>query len=370
MDYKMKRFFIALITPLLLLFSLVSVTVYASGGSATMYLSPATGSYLKGSTLVINIYENSGTDSVNAVQANLSYPTSQLTFSSITSSSAFSIEAESTGSGGLVKIGRGSITARTGPQLVATVRFVASGAGTAPITFASGSSVVRSTDNGSEILTTSGGNYTVTVPVTTSTPPSPTPTSTPTTTKTPTPTTVKKLAALTIFNIRVTNLTDKSATITWQTSVPASSVVSYGFSTKYILSAVSKTLTTTHSVALDPAALVGHQTYHFAVKSIDAQNRVVASQDMTFYTAAISAAPAAPKAAKSSHVSVKLVSSVSVLALVAVAGVLLLRSRGRWHRMVKPTVSDNSNPGTSGLRPGGSITTEDGATVVKPTEKK
>jgi hypothetical protein len=277
---------------------------YTINSRASLYISPATKTVTKGNDIAAAIYEDSGSATVNAVQANLSYPTS-LTFVSIDAAgSAFSIAAQGTGGGGSVKIGRGTTTPVSGPQLIATVHFTAASAGAASVSFASGSAVIRSTDNGAEALTETGATYTINNPPgsggTTSTP-SKTPTSPPKTTSTTPKTTTSTTSstpssteppvttnfdskAPTITQIEVTNLSTKSATITWQTSEPATSEVEYGLDAKYILSDVDDKLTKTHSVALNPKNLAGHKTYHFQVKSVDGSGNLAFSKDLTFRT--------------------------------------------------------------------------------------
>jgi len=271
--------------------------------TTTMSLSPATKTVSKGTSFDVAVYENSSTDSVNAVQANLSYPSSLLTFVSITpNTSVWPIEAENTGGSGLVKIGRGTTTPVTGSQLVATVRFTGASAGTAQVAFTSGSGIIRSSDNTAEPSTNTGGSYTIT---STSTPP---PsggggtTTGGTTKKTTTTTTLPKsyttapatgstpvttpadTSGPVISGIKVTNVTTKSATISWQTSEPATSEVDYGLNKDLILSTTDGTLASNHSLALDPKELVAHKTYTFVVKSTDASGNQSVSNDMTFKT--------------------------------------------------------------------------------------
>jgi hypothetical protein len=120
-----------------------------TSASQGLYFSP-TGTHLStGQTLTVQIRENSGTSTVNAVQANFSYPANQLKFNGIDAgSSAFSIAAPSTGNSGKVSIARGSTTAISGDQLIATVSFtVLSGNGTASLAFTTGSALVTSTDH-------------------------------------------------------------------------------------------------------------------------------------------------------------------------------------------------------------------------------
>jgi hypothetical protein len=112
-----------------------------TSASQGLYFSP-TGTHLStGQTLTVQIRENSGTSTVNAAN--------QLKFNGIDAgSSAFSIAAPSTGNSGKVSIARGSTTAISGDQLIATVSFtVLSGNGTASLAFTTGSALVTSTDH-------------------------------------------------------------------------------------------------------------------------------------------------------------------------------------------------------------------------------
>jgi hypothetical protein len=132
----------------------------------TIYLNPSSVVIGPNGTITVDVRENSSTTTVNAVQANFTYPTSLLTFTSIdATTSAFSVQAENTGSAGTVKIGRGTTTPVTGDQLVARVTFQASATGgAANMAFISGTSLVNSTTN-TDILgslaATGGGTYTI-----------------------------------------------------------------------------------------------------------------------------------------------------------------------------------------------------------------
>ena len=161
---------------LLSLFVLITipVTVFAARSSrepatqaaetATMSLSPATKSINQGESFSVQIKENSNTEPVNAVQANLSYDVSMLDFVSINGEgSAFPVPLEESGGGGVVKIGRmlpGE--SATGDQLVATLNFTAKTTpGTATVSFSSGTALVRSTDNTDILGSTIPGVYTI-----------------------------------------------------------------------------------------------------------------------------------------------------------------------------------------------------------------
>jgi len=77
-----------------------------------------------------------------------------------------------------------------------------------------------------------------------------------------------------------------SATITWTTDVPATSVVDYGVTPGYELGTVESTsLVTSHSVPL--AGLQTDTIYHYRVRSVTAQGGSAESGDQTFKTAVI-----------------------------------------------------------------------------------
>ena len=130
--------------------------------TGTLSLSPATSTVGLGNNITVAVRENSGTDPVNAVEADLSYPTAQLQFVSIdATTSAFGVEAVSSGGSGSVTLARGGQTAVTGDQLVALVTFKALAPGAAAVTFKSSSALVRSTDQTNVLVTTNPGTYTV-----------------------------------------------------------------------------------------------------------------------------------------------------------------------------------------------------------------
>ncbi len=256
------------------LMSLIGSTSPVFAASASLALSPASVSAVVGSSFNVGIYVNTGGNPVNAVQANLTYPAAQLDYVSVTSSSVFPIDAQSSGGGGNVNIARGAITPVSGNQLVATVRFKAKVAsGTAAINFAGGSGVASS---GSPILgngATAGAAVSF-KPVPPAAPAAPAP--------------PKDTIAPTISNIKVSDVKTNAATVTWTTSEPASSQVSYGLDANYGLTALDATMVTEHKLVLDSALLRPATTYHFLVKSTDAAgNASAAGKDQTFTTAGL-----------------------------------------------------------------------------------
>jgi hypothetical protein len=144
----------------------VTVSTSSTPNPPTVYLKPGTQAYALGSTITLEVRENSGTTPVNAVQANFSYPTDKLTFVSIdATSSAFTTEAQSTGSNGQVSLGRGIIGTLSGDQLVAKVTFkVNTVAGTASVPFTNGTMIISSSANQNvlpSLAATGPGSYTL-----------------------------------------------------------------------------------------------------------------------------------------------------------------------------------------------------------------
>ncbi len=130
--------------------------------TASLSLSPATGSVQKGKTLTVSVFEDSGDKPVNAVQAVVTYPADKFDFQSIDAAgSAFEIQAESTGAGGKITIARGQQGPVVGKHLVAKINLVAKAdSGQAALDFADSSALVTSTDNKNILSQKTGGNYT------------------------------------------------------------------------------------------------------------------------------------------------------------------------------------------------------------------
>ncbi len=92
-----------------------------------------------------------------------------------------------------------------------------------------------------------------------------------------------------ISGVKVFNITDSSATISWVTDKPATSQVEYGETDSYSLITPSdEELTTYHSITL--TGLKPTNTYHFRVKTEDAGGNEVMSEGRTFTTLSAAAA--------------------------------------------------------------------------------
>ncbi len=184
---------------------LLPATAYASG-SASLSMSPNNGNYTVGSIFAVTMYENSAIDTVNVIEADISFNQAVLQLTGIScNSSAFEISAPGSGAG----ITCGTITPKSGNQAVATANFKVIGNGSGAINFASSSHIYRSTDN-TDVWNgaITGATFTIVIPSTPTPTPAPTaptptpnnsnnsrrrnvttvPTVTPTTTPTPEPT--------------------------------------------------------------------------------------------------------------------------------------------------------------------------------------
>lgn len=135
-----------------------------AAGSATMSLSPSSGTYNSGSTLTVEVDENGNGSPVSVVTADLSYNASQLQYDSASCGGSFSSPASVSGGGGSVSLScftPGGSTAPTGSASVGSVSFTVLGdTGSTSITFGSGS-IVASNGVNEWNGSTVGGTYTM-----------------------------------------------------------------------------------------------------------------------------------------------------------------------------------------------------------------
>lgn len=93
---------------------------------------------------------------------------------------------------------------------------------------------------------------------------------------------VSAAAALTISNVSVTS-GQTSVTITWDTSVAASSQIDYGLTAGYgSQTALDPTLVTSHSVEI--SGLIAGTTYHYRINGTDIDFQTASTSDATFST--------------------------------------------------------------------------------------
>ena len=141
-------------------------STHAAATNGSLYLSPAQGTYMVGDLVTVTIEENSGTTAVNGVQANLSYPSSELQYESYSvAGSGFNFPGPAPSvSPGSFSYAILSTNQLTGTQQVATVTFKVLSSGSAAINFASGSAVAEP-DGANEDAALAGANFTLQTPV-------------------------------------------------------------------------------------------------------------------------------------------------------------------------------------------------------------
>jgi hypothetical protein len=163
--------------------AMLAAPAVLAASTPSMSLSPSPASVTgAGQMVLVTVRENSVDLPVNAVQANVSYPSDKLELKYVNyTGGAFNIQAEETKTDGLVKMARGRDggTSVKGDQQVATLTFVTKSAGTANLGFAAGSVVVNATTNQDVHASLMGATVSIA--------PAATPTPSPSPTKTPTP---------------------------------------------------------------------------------------------------------------------------------------------------------------------------------------
>jgi len=87
-----------------------------------------------------------------------------------------------------------------------------------------------------------------------------------------------------LSEIAASGITHSAATVTWSTNEPANSVVEYGTTTGYGMTASSGAMVASHALGLSGLSAGTH--YHYRVKSQDAAGNLAASDDSTFTTTA------------------------------------------------------------------------------------
>jgi chitodextrinase len=136
--------------------------IYAAAGSLTAVPSATTVSI--GSTVTVTVRENSGTDTVNGVQANLTYDATKLQYVSVDNTTSPFTDAQSSASNGTLTLGRYTgpgVVAVSGDQVVTVVTFKALVAGPVAINFDTASQLIRSTDDVDILTVKTGTNLTV-----------------------------------------------------------------------------------------------------------------------------------------------------------------------------------------------------------------
>jgi hypothetical protein len=259
---KKESFILALISALLFIFPGA-----VRGQEATLYFSPAGGTYYQGNSFWLNIMVDTKGQAVNAIGAYFSYPEDKLEPLGVnTAGSVMTIWAEKNAAGGKVEISGGLPTPGfSGIQKIASVGFkVKVSSGSANLKFNADSAVLTDADNKNILnLSTSGqGNYKFSAQVT---PPSPEPT---------TPLTI-------ISEVSAASTTQKEATIYWKTDQAADSLIEYGLTADYGFSVSDEKLAKEHSLTITD--LLPGIAYYFKIKS-QAEGKEAATENLIFYT--------------------------------------------------------------------------------------
>jgi hypothetical protein len=141
----------------------VPVATTHAAPSASVSASPSSGTYAKGSTFAVTIYENSGDDDVDSARADLTYDANKLEAIGISAGDFTTCVTAPSAGAGTISTGDCTILGakKRGQQRLATVTFKAVAEGTAPLNF-TGAKVVN---NGTDLaVTTSNASFTVTAP--------------------------------------------------------------------------------------------------------------------------------------------------------------------------------------------------------------
>lgn len=154
-----KAFFIFLI----FIFSFIAISP-VRGASASLYLSPSTGTYTIGNTFSIVVKVNSGGQSINAAEASLVFNPNELEVVSLSKTGSiftlWTTEPVFSNSLGTIEWGGGTPTSFTGASgIIITITFKAKLSGTAQVNFSSGS-VLAADGQGTNVLSSmSFGTY-------------------------------------------------------------------------------------------------------------------------------------------------------------------------------------------------------------------
>ncbi|MGZ6004720.1 MAG: hypothetical protein ACXWLH_01070 [Candidatus Saccharimonadales bacterium] len=134
-----------------------------SSSSPSLSLSSSQLKPQPGSEVSVNIWEDSGSSPINAVQADITYPIDSFVVVDIDGAkSAFEIQAQNSFKDGSIIVARGHKGNLTGRQFVATIKLKVTGkAGQTSLTFSDGSSLLDSTKNTNILNKTTGLNFTI-----------------------------------------------------------------------------------------------------------------------------------------------------------------------------------------------------------------
>lgn len=290
------------------------MTIAAAG--TKLYVSPASQSVVSGGNVVASVVIDTGGESVNTVQTVFTYDASKFNFVSIAPGSAFSSAFPNSNSSGSVQFSAGSTGGVSGVQTVATVTLYAKAGGTSAINLAAVcppgnyastcSAAYHSVTSENVLSTVNGGSYAVSGGSTPAPAPSPAPSPPPpspapgpgspatssakpstaqpaTTANSPAATATSKPVPV-ISGLAITNVTETSATIKWQTNIPATSIVQFGLNDKFGQTARTEGMSTAHEVTLKAPYLAQGSKYYVQALSASADGASASSEPQTFTT--------------------------------------------------------------------------------------
>jgi chitodextrinase len=161
-QHSTQRIYAMLFAAIFAVIGVIFISFSLAATPGTMSLTPATAQVAVGSTFTVRINEDSLTDTVNAVQADLTYDATKLEFvSADAANSQFTVQAQNDGGSGKVSIARGATTPVSGVQLVSTLTFKALAPGSTAISFANTSLLLTSSSNANILTNTYGATVTV-----------------------------------------------------------------------------------------------------------------------------------------------------------------------------------------------------------------
>lgn len=254
-----------LLLPLVIFVALFGFYQAVQAQNGTLYFSPATGVFEESASFWLNIMVDTTGQAVNAVAAYFSYPEDKLEPLGVnTVGSVMTIWPEKEAVGGRVKIAGGLPTPGfSGIKKVASLGFKAkTSSGSVNFKFSEDSAVLTDLDNSNILnLNLSGeGNYSFEP-------------------KTVVPPEIKPAV---ISELKVSQITQREATISWKTDKEADSQIEYGLSADYGLMVSDGKLSKEHSITI--SGLSAGTLYHIRVRSGLATGQESKSEDLTFST--------------------------------------------------------------------------------------
>jgi len=143
---------------------------FVSAQSASLYISPSSGSFLVGSTFTVSIFVNTENNEINTVWAELNFPPDKIQITSPTAGTSFvtqwSVPPSYSNEKGIINF-QGGIPGgiKTSAGLVSAITFRVISSGEAKIKFGENSKVLLNDGKGTNILTNAlGGKYNLLIP--------------------------------------------------------------------------------------------------------------------------------------------------------------------------------------------------------------